>query len=69
MAGSLSMEYVTRLGGVADMPFEYFRQAGDAYLAAASFEQASAAYEIAIKRGLDPGYVETKRSNHPQLKR
>jgi len=63
-----SLQYVTRLGSVEDMPYDYFRQAGDAYLEAKAFQQATAAYEIAIKRGLNSDYVRQLQSKHPQLK-
>ncbi len=60
-----SLDYVTRIYTLTDMPYEYFRQAGDAYLDKRAFRQAARAYDYAIKRGLDPAYVKDLQKNFP----
>jgi len=64
-----SFNYVNQIFTLTDMPYDYFRQAGDAYLSKRAFNQAALAYEYAIKRGLDSAYVNALKDKFPQLKR
>jgi tetratricopeptide (TPR) repeat protein len=60
-----SLDYVTKVYTLTEMPYEYFRQAGDAYLDKRAFRQAARAYHYAIKRGLDPAYVKGLKKKFP----
>lgn len=60
-----SLDYVTKVYTLTEMPYEYFRQAGDAYLDKRAFRQAARAYHYAIKRGLDPAYVKDLQKKFP----
>jgi tetratricopeptide (TPR) repeat protein len=60
-----SLDYVTKVYTLTEMPYDYFRQAGDAYLDKRAFRQAARAYDYAIKRGLDPTYVKDLQKNFP----
>ncbi|MFH1373761.1 MAG: tetratricopeptide repeat protein [bacterium] len=63
-----SLEYVTRIFTGSAVAYDYFRQAGDAYLERQAYYHAARAYEYAVKKGLDPGYVMGMQKDHPQLK-
>ena len=63
-----SLEYVTRIYAGSAVTYDYFRQAGDAYLERHAYSHAARAYEYAVERGLDPGYVLDMQKVHPQLK-
>ena len=65
----LSLHFVARINSLTDMPYDYFHQTGDAYLAKKAFGHATRAYEYAIERGLDTAYVIGLKEKFPQVKR
>ena len=62
-------DYVSKIYTLTDMPYDYFRQAGDAYLDRKAFDQAAQAYKYAIDRGLDSVYVKRLLEKFSPLKR
>jgi Tfp pilus assembly protein PilF len=62
-----SLRYVSRLYKHSDMPFDYFRQAGEAYLDEGATEQAAQALKYAVDRGLDERYVLQLEKKYPEL--
>jgi tetratricopeptide (TPR) repeat protein len=63
-----SLNYVSKIHALTDMPYDYFRQAGDAYLDKKAFAHAAQAYKYALDRGLDSSYVKNLSRKFPQLK-
>ena len=63
-----SLDYVGKIHTLTDMPYDYFRQAGDAYLDRKAYAHAARAYKYALERGLDSAYVRNLSGKFPQLK-
>ncbi|MEW6051886.1 MAG: tetratricopeptide repeat protein [Candidatus Zixiibacteriota bacterium] len=62
-----SIAYVDRLAHVDGVPSDYFKQAGDAFVARSAYPQAARAFTYALERGLDSSYVRVLQTKHPQL--
>lgn len=63
-----SLFWLEKLFQGGGLSYEYFRQAGDAFLERQAFSHASRAYSFAVKLGLPADYVEKLRRKHPQLR-
>ncbi len=62
-----SLDCLARLFADRQLPFDVFRQAGDAFVEAEAFEQARQAYRFALSRGLDSTYIRQQMTKYPQL--
>ncbi|MDF1544955.1 MAG: tetratricopeptide repeat protein [bacterium] len=62
-----SIEYVRRLSEFDDMPYSYFQQAGESYLAARAYAEAYEALEMARSHGLDSTIYNAILRSNPAL--
>jgi tetratricopeptide (TPR) repeat protein len=64
---SAVIPWLEKLAADTSYPAEYFRQAGNALLEENAFVEAAKAYRIALTKGLDSTYVQSKLPAYPQL--